>query len=68
MGEKKLDETTLKRTGGKMIYLTNFENSNILFAIGVVCCYIASPREFHLNVVKYIFKYFKGTIDFGIIY
>jgi hypothetical protein len=52
MGENKLDETTLKRMVGKLIYLTNFENSNILFTIGVVCCYTTSPQELHLNVVK----------------
>jgi hypothetical protein len=50
MGEKKQDETTLKRMVGKMIYLTNFET--ILFTIGVVYCYITSPRELHLNVAK----------------
>jgi hypothetical protein len=36
MGKNKLDETTLKRMVGKLIYLTNFENSNIFFAIGYI--------------------------------
>jgi hypothetical protein len=33
--------------------------------MGVVNRYMATPQKPHMEVIKRIFKYFHGTIDFG---
>ena len=37
-------------------------------AVGQVARFQATPREAHILVVKRIFRYLKGTIEFGIWY
>lgn len=42
--------------------------SDISYAVGVVSRYMENPTESHVAAVKRIFKYIKGTIDYGINY
>jgi hypothetical protein len=36
--------------------------------VGIVGRFQSAPRETHLKVVKIIFRYFKGTLEFGLWY
>jgi hypothetical protein len=35
-------------------------------AVSVVSKYMANPRRQHWDVVKWVFRYLRGTIDYGI--
>jgi len=66
--EKKLnDETTYRQLVGSLIYLT-ITRPNISYAIGVLSRYIQSPKKPHLDATRRIFRYVKGTIDYGLLY
>jgi hypothetical protein len=52
---------------GKLIYLVHTK-LNITFCVYVVSHFLTNLRLPHLNVVKQIFRYLKGTIDYGIFY
>ncbi|GKA41686.1 hypothetical protein Tco_0734346 [Tanacetum coccineum] len=62
-----VDATLYHGIIGSLMYLT----SSILDLIYVVCLcaqYQAKPTEKHLQVVKKIFRYLKGTINMGLWY
>nr|GEV63854.1 uncharacterized mitochondrial protein AtMg00810-like [Tanacetum cinerariifolium] len=64
---KPVDATLYRGIIGSLMYLT----SSRLDLINVVCLcarYQAKPTEKHLNAVKWIFRYLKGTINMGLWY
>ncbi len=67
MKTKEVDAIEYRRMVGKLIYLTN-SRPNISFVVEVVSRFMAKPQESHLKVVKHIFCYLKGSIDYGIFY
>lgn len=48
------------------MYLAVATRPDISFAVGSACRYLNQPNENHVNTIKRIFKYIKGTINFGI--
>ena len=52
---------------GSLIYLT-LTRPDISYPVGVVSRYMSNPKKPHLDAVKHILRYVKGTINFGIIY
>nr|GFB81151.1 uncharacterized mitochondrial protein AtMg00810-like [Tanacetum cinerariifolium] len=77
MGEKnKLDEdlpgTSVDATLnqgmiGSLMYLTS-SRPDLIYALCLCARYLEKPTEKHLNVVKRIFRYLKGTINMGLWY
>jgi hypothetical protein len=41
---------------------------NILCGVGLVSCYIETPRESHWPTAKRILRYIKGTLNFCLFY
>ena len=52
---------------GSLIYLT-LTWPDIAYSVGVVSRYMSNPKKPHLDAVKRILRYVKGTINFGILY
>ena len=52
---------------GSLIYLT-LTRPDIAYSVGVVSRYMSNPKKPHLNAVRCILRYVKGTINFGILY
>ena len=52
---------------GGLQYLTRIR-PDIANAVGIVARFQADPREAHYAVVKRIFRYLKGTSEFGLWY
>jgi hypothetical protein len=52
---------------GKLIYLENTK-PNLSFSVLVMSLFLAKPQQPHLNAVKQILRYLKGSIDCGILY
>jgi hypothetical protein len=50
---------------GALQYLS-FSRPDIAYAVQQVCLYMHDPREPHLNAVKRILRYLRGTIDYGL--
>lgn len=62
----KLTAFPYREAVGSLMYLTVATRPDISFAVGLACRYLNRPNENHVNLVKRIFKYIKGTINFGI--
>ena len=52
---------------GSLLYLTS-TRPDIMHAVGIVGRFKANPKGSHLQAVKRIFKYLRGTQDFGLWY
>ena len=52
---------------GSLLYLTT-SRPDVLQAVGQLAQFQASPKESHVLVVKRIFRYLKGTKEFGLWY
>jgi len=50
---------------GSLLYLRT-SRLDIMQGIGIVAIFQAFPREIHAVVVKRIFKYLQGTIEYGL--
>ena len=65
-GEPLSNISHYQRLVGKLIYLT-ITRPDITYAVSLVSQFMHAPTEAHLNVVKRILRYLKGSIGRGII-
>ncbi|XP_058071277.1 uncharacterized mitochondrial protein AtMg00810-like [Magnolia sinica] len=65
---KDLEDTTMyRKIVGSLIYLT-LSRPDIVYAIGVVNWFMQTLKKPHLEAVRQILRYVKGTIDLGLLY
>ncbi|GKB38779.1 retrovirus-related pol polyprotein from transposon TNT 1-94 [Tanacetum coccineum] len=64
---KQVDATLYRGMIGSLMYLTS-SRPDLIYAICLCAQYQAKPTEKHLQVVKRIFRYLKGTINMGLWY
>nr|GEW77545.1 hypothetical protein [Tanacetum cinerariifolium] len=64
---KPVDATLYHGMIGSLMYLTS-SRPDLTYAICLCARYQAKPTEKHLNAVKRIFRYLKGTINMGLWY
>ena len=62
------DVTLYQSAVGSLLYLSTKTRPDITFAVSNVARYCQKPTQQHWSAVKRIFRYLKGTIDFGIKY
>jgi len=62
-----VDATYFKHIVGSLRYLT-CTRPDICYVVGLVIRYMESLRQVHLQVVKRIMRYIKGTTTFGLFY
>ncbi|GJZ68241.1 retrovirus-related pol polyprotein from transposon TNT 1-94 [Tanacetum coccineum] len=62
-----VDATLYHGMIGSLMYLTS-SRPDLIYAVCLCARYQAKPTEKHLNVVKWIFRYLKGTINMGLWY
>ena len=60
------DPTAFQSLAGALQYLT-FTRPDIPYAVQQVCLHMHDPREPHLNAVKRILRYLRGTLDYGLL-
>jgi len=53
---------------GASMYLMVASRPDIGYAVGMVSCFMENPGKLHWVAVKRIFRYLKGTTDFGLRY
>ncbi|GJW34137.1 retrovirus-related pol polyprotein from transposon TNT 1-94 [Tanacetum coccineum] len=64
---KPVDATLYRGMIGSLMYLTS-SRPDLIYAVCLCARYQAKPTEKHLNAVKRIFRYLKGTINMGLWY
>ena len=64
---KPIDEKKFRGMIRSLLYLTA-SRPDIMFATYLCARFQSSPREFHLNVIKIIFKYLNGSLHLGLWY
>ncbi|KAE9587483.1 putative RNA-directed DNA polymerase [Lupinus albus] len=64
---EKVDSTYFKQIVGSLMYLTT-TRPDIMYAVCLISRYMERPTELHLKAAKRVFRYLKGTTDFGIFY
>ena len=52
---------------GSLMYLMNMR-PNIFFTMNTLCQFLTDPRHVHLIAAKYILKYLKGIVGYGLKY
>ncbi|GKC58619.1 integrase, catalytic region, zinc finger, CCHC-type containing protein, partial [Tanacetum coccineum] len=63
---KPVNATLYRGMIGSLMYLTS-SIPDLIYAVCLCAWYQAKPTEKHLNAVKRIFRYLKGTINMGLI-
>ena len=64
---KEVDPTLYRSMIGKFQYVVH-ARPNIALVVGIVARISAKPRENHMTIVKRIFRYLKGSEDYGLWY
>nr|GEV29331.1 uncharacterized mitochondrial protein AtMg00810-like [Tanacetum cinerariifolium] len=64
---KPVDATQYHGMIGSLMYLIS-SRPNLIYAVCLCARYQAKPTEKHLNAIKRIFQYLKGTINMGLWY
>eukprot|EP00253_Pinus_taeda_P016246 PITA_16246 len=60
-------QPTYRSMIGSLLYLTG-TRPDIMYEVGIVGRFQANPKESHLQVIKWIFKYLQATQNFGLWY
>nr|GEX76253.1 ribonuclease H-like domain-containing protein [Tanacetum cinerariifolium]GEX76257.1 ribonuclease H-like domain-containing protein [Tanacetum cinerariifolium]GEX76562.1 ribonuclease H-like domain-containing protein [Tanacetum cinerariifolium] len=64
-GSSVTDPTLYRSLAGVLQYLT-FTRPDLSYAVQQLCLYMHDPREPHLNALKRVLRYLRGTIDLGL--
>jgi hypothetical protein len=64
---KSIDQTKYRSMIGSLLYVTT-SRPNVMQEFGQVARFQSAPKESHVLAVKRIFRYLKGTKDFGLWY
>ncbi|XP_071700028.1 uncharacterized mitochondrial protein AtMg00810-like [Rutidosis leptorrhynchoides] len=64
-GKDLKDATMYRQLVGSLIYLT-LTRPDIAFAVSVMSRYMQSPKKSHLDIVRRILRYVKGTLGLGV--
>ncbi|GJX81415.1 ribonuclease H-like domain-containing protein, partial [Tanacetum coccineum] len=64
-GSPVTDPTLYRSLAESLQYLT-FTRPNLSYAVQQLCLYMHDPREPHLNAMKRVLRYLRGTTDLGL--
>jgi hypothetical protein len=64
---KEANQTLYRSMIGILLYVTD-SRPDIMQEVGLVGRFQDAPKETHVQAVKKIFRYLKGTLDFGLWY
>lgn len=62
-----VDNTLYMQMVGSLMYLTS-TRPDIMFVVSLLSRYLAHPTDIHLQAVKRVLRYIKGTLTYGIFY
>ncbi|PHU03574.1 Retrovirus-related Pol polyprotein from transposon TNT 1-94 [Capsicum chinense] len=53
---------------GSIMYAMVYTRPDLAYAVSMVSRYMHNPRKYHWDVVKWIFRYLKGTVNLGLVF
>ena len=53
---------------GSLIYLMTCTRPDLCYVVTVLSQYMSKPTMAHLNLAKYVLRYIKGTINYGLVF
>jgi hypothetical protein len=62
-----INSTQYMQMVGSQMYLTSIR-PDIIFVVNLLSRYLAHPTELHIQAVKRVLRYIKGTLSYGIFY
>jgi len=62
-----MDNTLYEKVVECLMYLTT-TRPYLMFMVNLISIYISSPTELHIQAVKRVLRYLKGTINFEVFY
>ena len=65
--EESVDPTLFKQIVGSLRYLCN-SRPDIAYAVGIISRFMSEPRVSHLLAAKRVIRYFKGTLQYDILF
>ena len=65
-GETTVDSGMYQSAVGSLLYLSIWTRPDIAYAVSSVAKYSGKPTQTHYTAVKRIFRYLRGTVDFGL--
>ena len=66
-GGARVDATQYKQMVGSLMYLT-VTRPDLMYVVSLVSRYMEKPTELHMQAIKRILRYIKGTTELGICY
>ena len=66
-GTRECEPTHYRQLVGSLIYLT-ITRLDLSCPVGLLCQFMQTPRDIHLDCAKRVLRYVSGTMDFGILY
>ncbi|KAL8161831.1 hypothetical protein V2J09_013320 [Rumex salicifolius] len=66
-GDPPVDDTLYRSVIGSLRYLVH-TSPDLAYSVGVLSRYMEAPTTTHMNVVKQILRYVKGTLNLGCFY
>lgn len=63
-----LEDSKFLHMLGSVLFLATITRADILFVIARLCRYMQCPRARHMDILKRVLRYLKGTIDYGLRY
>ena len=64
---KKVDQKIYRSVIGSLLYVMT-SRLDVMQVVGLVARFQANPKEAHVLAIKRIFRYLKGTTEFGLWY
>ena len=64
---KEVDQKLYRSMIGSLLYVTT-SRLDVMHAVGLVARFQTNPKETHVLAIKRIFRYLKGTTEFGLWY
>ncbi|MCO5614846.1 hypothetical protein L7F22_069130 [Adiantum nelumboides] len=61
------DATTYRKIVGSLIYMM-ISQPDLSYAVGLVSQFMQLPRKPHLDAVRRIMRYVRGTLDYALFY
>nr|GEW34182.1 hypothetical protein [Tanacetum cinerariifolium] len=66
--DKYVDQLEYSRAIGFLMYAMTSTRPDIAYPIGRLCKFVGNPSRQHWHAIKMVFKYLKGTMDYGLSY
>ena len=62
------DPRIFREIVGSLIYLMTCSRPDICYVVSILSQFMSKPTVAHLNLAKFVLRYLKGTMDYGLIY